>query len=94
MRGSLIVQTAAVALGGVMLTAMLAGSASSTLPAVAMMPAKEDILGAYEKNGIDTKACRDRKPTWKDSNAGYPACLEPSMRDIARKLQEGSTPRD
>ena len=60
----------------------------------ATLPGREELLSAYEKSGIDTKKCREHKPTWSDPNAGYPACLEPSMRDIARRLQEGEESPD
>ena len=90
MRGGLILRTAVVALGGLGLAVAVGGTAASSLRSATTLPGREEILSAYEKNSIDTTACRKHKPTWSDPNAGYPACLEPSMRDIARKLQEGA----
>lgn len=91
MRGSLILRTAVVAFGGLVLGAGLVALASGSMPGFVLLQHKDEILSAYEKNGIDTSDCRKRKVSVREPTGGMPDCLESSMRDIARKLNEGTS---
>jgi hypothetical protein len=47
---------------------------------------KEELVGAYEKAGLNVSECRARGRSLVDRGGGMPECLQGTFRDAARKL--------
>ena len=74
-----------VAIVGAALGWIMAAGPSFTLGLV-----KDDLVGAYEKAGIDMSKCKARSRTPIDPGGGVQQCAEDAFRDIEKKLRAGT----
>ena len=49
---------------------------------------KDDLVGAYEKAGVDVGDCKNAPRTVIDPSGGMPNCLQGAFKDLRRQLDE------
>lgn len=74
---------------GVVIVGAALGWIMAAGPSFTLGLVKDDLVGAYEKAGVDMSQCKARWRTPVDPGGGVQQCTEEAFRDIEKKLRAG-----